>query len=161
MVGVLSLRTIDCSQARGDEIADPTCNISMFHVVFSASRETVNMIGSIGTLCFIALVIIGAVTRCQIRRKYSLPGSDCEDFLLWTCCMSCALCQESRTLQLNNVENGEWYGTMWPVGTQVGRHVRVPSAQYQAPAQARAPFRPFPSAPPAPGVPLLHADCAV
>ena len=37
-------------------------------------------------------------------------GSPTRDFFAWSCCLPCAVCQETRTLTKNNVEDGVWYG---------------------------------------------------
>ncbi|XAR66364.1 hypothetical protein NMG60_11012573 [Bertholletia excelsa] len=69
--------------------------------------------------CFLYLGIAFAVLvgfysgfyRTQIRNKFNIRGSDssldCVYHFIFPCC---ALCQESRTLDMNNVQNGTWHG---------------------------------------------------
>lgn len=50
--------------------------------------------------------------RTQIRRKFNIrdndnPLDDCINHLICPCC---SLCQESRTLEMNNVQDGTWHG---------------------------------------------------
>ncbi|MCO5589249.1 hypothetical protein L7F22_043215 [Adiantum nelumboides] len=61
--------------------------------------------------------------RIQIRRKFNIKGSDLDgvvsafdDSLNHFMCGCCALCQEARTLEMNNVQDGNWRGrgdTIW------------------------------------------------
>lgn len=61
--------------------------------------------------------------RIQIRRKFNIKGSDLDgvvsafdDSLNHFICGCCALCQEARTLEMNNVQDGNWRGrgdTIW------------------------------------------------
>ena len=63
---------------------------------------------------FIAAVIItiifraayGGWRRTQIREKFGIPGGKMSDHLSWLCCPTCALCQELRTMEAYNIENG-------------------------------------------------------
>ena len=63
---------------------------------------------------YIAPVIISIVfkaayggwRRTQIRKKFGIPGEEVSDHLSWLCCPSCALCQELRTMEAYNIENG-------------------------------------------------------
>ncbi|ONK74661.1 uncharacterized protein A4U43_C03F8830 [Asparagus officinalis] len=50
--------------------------------------------------------------RTRIRRQFNIGGSgssldDCAYHLICPCC---TLCQESRTLEMNNVQDGVWHG---------------------------------------------------
>lgn len=58
----------------------------------------------------IALVIYGASLRTAMRERYGIEGSRFKDFLAWWCCMPCSMCQEARTMAVNNVEAGVWHG---------------------------------------------------
>ncbi|KAH7280248.1 hypothetical protein KP509_37G057700 [Ceratopteris richardii] len=61
--------------------------------------------------------------RIQIRRKFNIKGKDIDGFvsafddsLNHFICGCCALCQEARTLEINNVQDGNWRGrgdTIW------------------------------------------------
>ncbi|CAK9176774.1 unnamed protein product [Ilex paraguariensis] len=50
--------------------------------------------------------------RSQIRKKFNIQGSDSflDDCLYHLICPCCTLCQESRTLEMNNVQDGTWHG---------------------------------------------------
>lgn len=50
--------------------------------------------------------------RSQIRKKFNIRGSDSslDDCVYHLVCPCCALCQESRTLEMNNVQDGIWHG---------------------------------------------------
>ncbi|KAK3431736.1 hypothetical protein EUGRSUZ_E03677 [Eucalyptus grandis] len=50
--------------------------------------------------------------RAQIRKKFNIKGSDSslDDCVYHFICPCCALCQESRTLEMNNVQDGIWHG---------------------------------------------------
>ncbi|GMH39631.1 hypothetical protein BSKO_07529 [Bryopsis sp. KO-2023] len=73
-----------------------------------------------GLITGIVISILGACNRCSLRKQYNLPGDDCQDCMLWCCCIPCALCQETRTLAYNNVENGEWEGPNLGRGMAIG-----------------------------------------
>ncbi|GMH35214.1 hypothetical protein BSKO_03082 [Bryopsis sp. KO-2023] len=96
----------------------------------------------------VALVIAGLLifalgfwNRIQIRERFGLPGNALTDGLLWFFCSTCALCQETRTLWANNVDNGVWQGPMGmmvnPGGVAMvaaGQPVQQPYSQgYQEP----------------------------
>jgi len=57
-------------------------------------------------------VAYAAKRRTQMREKFGIAGSPTGDLFSWLCCTACALCQESRTLSHNNVDEGEWVGPM-------------------------------------------------
>mmetsp|Transcript_21205 Transcript_21205/g.63812 ORF Transcript_21205/g.63812 Transcript_21205/m.63812 type:complete len:342 (+) Transcript_21205:254-1279(+) len=59
---------------------------------------------------FLLVVFYGAAQRTQMRQRFGIEGSRMGDFCTWFWCMQCALCQESRTMTVNNVENGVWQG---------------------------------------------------
>ncbi|KAK4758944.1 hypothetical protein SAY87_020245 [Trapa incisa] len=50
--------------------------------------------------------------RTQIRKKLNIKGNDSslDDFVYHMLCPFCSLCQESRTLEMNNVQDGIWHG---------------------------------------------------
>ncbi|XP_057470928.1 uncharacterized protein LOC130759748 isoform X1 [Actinidia eriantha] len=50
--------------------------------------------------------------RTQIRKKFNIRGSDSslDDCVYHLICPCCTLCQESRTLDMNNVQDGTWHG---------------------------------------------------
>lgn len=59
---------------------------------------------------FMAGTGYGAYHRMEMRRKFNIHGSDFSDYVYHGFCSCCALCQEGRTLQVNNVHNGIWSG---------------------------------------------------
>ncbi|XP_065879136.1 uncharacterized protein [Euphorbia lathyris] len=50
--------------------------------------------------------------RTQIRKKFNIRGteSSMDDFVYHIICPCCALSQEARTLEINNVQDGMWHG---------------------------------------------------
>ncbi|KAJ1376671.1 PLAC8 motif-containing protein [Sesbania bispinosa] len=70
--------------------------------------------------CFLYLAVafivsVGAYLgyfRTLIRKKFNIKGSDSslDDFVYHFACPCCTLCQESRTLEINNVQDGTWHG---------------------------------------------------
>ena len=59
------------------------------------------------------------------RRRGCAPrlraqGDEYEDYFYWLCCGPCTLCQETRTLSHNNVEDGVWpdHGERAPIMAQ-------------------------------------------
>uniref|UniRef100_A0A5B7AV84 Uncharacterized protein n=1 Tax=Davidia involucrata TaxID=16924 RepID=A0A5B7AV84_DAVIN len=50
--------------------------------------------------------------RMQIRKKFNIKDSDSslDDCVYHMICPCCSLCQESRTLEMNNVQDGTWHG---------------------------------------------------
>ncbi|XP_062087380.1 protein PLANT CADMIUM RESISTANCE 12 [Humulus lupulus] len=70
--------------------------------------------------CFLYLSIAFTISvgvylgffRSQIKRKFNIRGSDSnlDDCIYHLVCPCCTLCQESRTLEMNNVQDGIWHG---------------------------------------------------
>jgi Cys-rich protein (TIGR01571 family) len=56
----------------------------------------------------LGFLVYGAWRRQQMRRKFNIPGDEWADYASWLCCFPCALCQETRTLAGNEVEDGSW-----------------------------------------------------
>ncbi|KAF9672250.1 hypothetical protein SADUNF_Sadunf11G0021500 [Salix dunnii] len=50
--------------------------------------------------------------RAQMRKKFNIRGSDSslDDCIYHLICPCCTLSQESRTLEMNNVQDGTWHG---------------------------------------------------
>lgn len=50
--------------------------------------------------------------RAQIRKRFHIKGDDSsfDDCVYHLVCPCCTLCQESRTLEMNNVQDGIWHG---------------------------------------------------
>lgn len=57
--------------------------------------------------------------RFQIRQRFGIQGSECGDYAAWLCCPTLALCQETRTLAANQVEDGVWAGWRGPQASPV------------------------------------------
>eukprot|EP01018_Ginkgo_biloba_P006918 Gb_31922 [translate_table: standard] len=60
----------------------------------------------------LSLAVYAGYFRTQIRKRFNIKGSDnalhdCVHHLLCSCC---TLCQEARTLEMNNVQDGIWHG---------------------------------------------------
>eukprot|EP00250_Pteridium_aquilinum_P006079 c16064_g1_i1 orf=555-1505(+) len=82
--------------------------------------------------------------RIQIRRRFNIKGSDLDgivsaidDSLNHFICGCCALCQEARTLEINNVQDGNWRGrgdTIW-----VGSYAMPTGSQSIDPSELREP----------------------
>ncbi|PQQ21597.1 protein PLANT CADMIUM RESISTANCE 12 [Prunus yedoensis var. nudiflora] len=70
--------------------------------------------------CFIYLAVAFTISlgtylgyfRTQMKKKFNIRGNDSslDDCIYHLICPCCALCQESRTLEMNNVQDGTWHG---------------------------------------------------
>ncbi|XP_012570321.1 protein PLANT CADMIUM RESISTANCE 8-like [Cicer arietinum] len=64
----------------------------------------------------VAFIITGGAYlgfyRTRMRKKFNIKGSDSlvDDCVYHFVCPCCTLCQESRTLEINNVQDGTWHG---------------------------------------------------
>ena len=56
------------------------------------------------------IIVLGTMNRTALRKKFGLEGNIVTDCLLWAFCTPCVLCQETRTLWYNSVEDGVWHG---------------------------------------------------
>ncbi|KAL9234119.1 hypothetical protein vseg_009024 [Gypsophila vaccaria] len=73
-----------------------------------------------GRRCFLYLAIAFAVSvgtylgffRTQMRKKFNIKGTDSslDDCVFHLVCPCCTISQESRTLEMNNVQGGTWHG---------------------------------------------------
>lgn len=66
----------------------------------------------IGVASAISFGVYLSYFRTRMRRQFNIRGSnsyldDCVNHLVCPCC---TLCQESRTLEMNNVQDGVWHG---------------------------------------------------
>lgn len=84
------------------------------------------------------IIVLGARLRTAMRERFGIEGSRFKDVVAWLCCMPCAMCQEARTMAVNNVEAGVWHGTA------AGLPIYFAAAETQAPS-----------------VPVMSADAAV
>ncbi|KAJ8761608.1 hypothetical protein K2173_004384 [Erythroxylum novogranatense] len=65
------------------------------------------------SICFtISIGIYLGFFRNQMRKKFNIRGNDgiVDDCIYHLFCPCCSLCQESRTLEMNNVQDGIWHG---------------------------------------------------
>ena len=69
----------------------------------------------------LGFLVYGGWRRHQMRKRFNIPGNEWEDYAVWLCCFPCALCQETRTLAENDVEDG-----VWPQGRGNGTGERQP-----------------------------------
>ncbi|KAF3451592.1 hypothetical protein FNV43_RR07687 [Rhamnella rubrinervis] len=70
--------------------------------------------------CFLYLAVAFTISigtylgffRTQIKKKFNIRGSDSnlDECIYHMICPCCTLCQESRTLEMNNVQDGTWHG---------------------------------------------------
>ncbi|XP_057960599.1 cell number regulator 5 [Malania oleifera] len=70
--------------------------------------------------CFLYLAVAFTISvttysgffRTQTKKKFNIRGSDnaVDDCVYHLICPCCTLCQESRTLEMNNVQDGIWHG---------------------------------------------------
>lgn len=94
-----------------------------------------------------ALICVAAYAsyyRIKIRRRFNIKGSDLDgvvnaidDSVNHFICGCCALCQEARTLEMNNVQDGNWRGrgdTIW-----VGSYATPAGSQSIEPSELRPP----------------------
>jgi len=65
-------------------------------------------------LAYLAMFVaagLAAWRRNMLRRRHNIKGSVWGDIFLWFCCAPCAICQETRTLEVRGVRDGVWLGT--------------------------------------------------
>lgn len=72
----------------------PWLLVIIFQVVFNITQ----IIWFIIPMIFftIVMIIIGAKHRTRMREKFQIPGSECEDCMLFLFCTCCAVSQEAR-----------------------------------------------------------------
>jgi len=62
-------------------------------------------------LAFIVIIALGTASRIAMKNKFNIGSrSSCGPSAAWLFCAPCALCQETRTLRMNNVDQGIWAG---------------------------------------------------
>ncbi|KAK8953460.1 Protein PLANT CADMIUM RESISTANCE 8 [Platanthera guangdongensis] len=66
----------------------------------------------LGAASAISIGLYAGYFRGRIKKKFNIrgSGSSLEDFIFHLLCPCCTLCQESRTLEMNNVQDGVWHG---------------------------------------------------
>ncbi|XP_020589894.1 uncharacterized protein LOC110031159 [Phalaenopsis equestris] len=66
----------------------------------------------VGIASTILVLLYSGYFRARIRKMFNIrgSGSSLEDCIIHLLCPCCTLCQESRTLEMNNVQDGIWHG---------------------------------------------------
>lgn len=66
----------------------------------------------LGVASAISVGLYAGYFRARIRKLFNIrgSGSSLEDCAIHLLCPCCTLCQESRTLEINNVQGGVWHG---------------------------------------------------
>lgn len=79
-------------------------------IAFSVTRHHIYLYMGIGSVLLIA--IYTGYFRRRIRKQFNIRGteSSLDDCVLHLICPCCTLCQEARTLEMNNVQCGVWHG---------------------------------------------------
>ncbi|CAM0906225.1 unnamed protein product [Alopecurus aequalis] len=79
-------------------------------IAFSVTRHHVYLSMGLGSVALIA--IYTGYFRRRIRKQFNILGTDSsvDDCVLHLICPCCTLCQEARTLEMNNVQCGVWHG---------------------------------------------------
>ncbi|RLM84980.1 hypothetical protein C2845_PM04G26180 [Panicum miliaceum] len=79
-------------------------------IAFSVTRHHIYLYMGLGSVLLIA--IYTGYFRRRIRKQFNIRGteSSLDDCVLHLICPCCTLCQEGRTLEMNNVQCGVWHG---------------------------------------------------
>ncbi|KAM3385032.1 hypothetical protein ACQJBY_009158 [Aegilops geniculata] len=79
-------------------------------IAFSVTRHHVYLYMGLGSVLLVA--IYTGYFRRRIRKQFNIRGTDgsLDDCVLHLICPCCTLCQEARTLEMNNVQCGVWHG---------------------------------------------------
>lgn len=79
-------------------------------IAFSVTRHHIYLYMGLGSVLLIA--IYTGYFRRRIRKQFNIRGTDSslDDCVLHLICPCCTLCQEARTLEMNNVQCGVWHG---------------------------------------------------
>ncbi|XP_062190479.1 uncharacterized protein LOC133893468 [Phragmites australis] len=79
-------------------------------IAFSVTRHHIYLYMGLGSVLLIA--IYTGYFRRRIRKQFNIRGteSSLDDCVLHLICPCCTLCQEARTLEMNNVQCGVWHG---------------------------------------------------
>ncbi|KAM3365485.1 hypothetical protein ACQJBY_015293 [Aegilops geniculata] len=79
-------------------------------IAFSVTKHHVYLYMGLGSVLLIA--IYTGYFRRRIRKQFNIRGTDgsLDDCVLHLICPCCTLCQEARTLEMNNVQCGVWHG---------------------------------------------------
>ncbi|XP_014507430.1 protein PLANT CADMIUM RESISTANCE 7 [Vigna radiata var. radiata] len=79
-------------------------------IAFIVTRRHCNLYLAVAVV--VSFVAYLGFFRTRLRKKFNINGSDSslDDCVYHFACPCCTLCQESRTLEMNNVEDGIWHG---------------------------------------------------
>jgi Cys-rich protein (TIGR01571 family) len=104
-------------------------------------------LGWIAMACNIIMAIFGTLLRGHVRRKFQIPGDQCEDFFTHCCCEPCAISQEDRHVQRwvmsgNPSEQQVMQQAMQPGGMSPVMAPQSPSIQGQTGHPVTAPHSP-------------------
>lgn len=79
-------------------------------IAFSVTRHNIYLYMGLSSVLLIA--IYTGYFRRRIRKQFNIRGTDSslDDCVLHLICPCCTLCQEARTLEINNVQCGVWHG---------------------------------------------------
>ncbi|CAL5062239.1 unnamed protein product [Urochloa decumbens] len=79
-------------------------------IAFSVTRHHIYLYMGLASVLLIA--IYTGYFRRRIRKQFNIRGteSSLDDCVLHLICPCCTLCQEARTLEMNNIQCGVWHG---------------------------------------------------
>ncbi|CAJ1936292.1 unnamed protein product [Sphenostylis stenocarpa] len=79
-------------------------------IAFAVTRRHCNLY--LGVAFVVSFGAYLGFFRTRLRKKFNIKGSDSslDDCVYHFACPCCTLCQESRTLEMNNVQDGTWHG---------------------------------------------------
>ncbi|CAN6219189.1 unnamed protein product [Urochloa humidicola] len=79
-------------------------------IAFSVTRHHIYLY--MGLASVLSIAIYTGYFRRRIRKQFNIRGteSSLDDCVLHLICPCCTLCQEARTLEINNVQCGVWHG---------------------------------------------------
>lgn len=85
--------------------------VILFHfIVFGITKQHCFLYAGVASTIVFGLYM--GYYRSRIRKQFNVMGSDSfiDDCMSHIMCPCCSLCQESRTLEMNNVQDGVWHG---------------------------------------------------
>lgn len=85
-------------------------SVLISYIAFGVTQQYIFLYVGIALNLFIAAYV--GYYRTQMRRRFNIKGSDSalDDCMHHLLCSCCTLCQEGRTLEMNNVQDGIWRG---------------------------------------------------
>lgn len=103
-----SIHEAEIAAAAGVDADDFAQSLARCTGTYSVAWQALTIVSAVTGAAAIGL---GAWRRNQIRERHSIRGSAFSDFCAWFWCSPCALCQETRTLELRGVREGIWLGS--------------------------------------------------